>query len=238
MREGPIERTIAEYENRREDGTLTKYLSKRAWKRASALSDRQASARPPSLGELVERVAQAMRDCPVTEAGGGSTTRFHSFVGGGQGSSPSCYVNPFVLGSAYHLYLKPWFEAFPSQLLVRAFELLVRSPQAMLAELVAFLGLPAHAFDTGLVYNTRVNRGVHSTAGYSKVGGVAIGIATADAHNATRTPWASQLAQRERCTLEAFFAPHNAALRELLRSNAQPAVPWASEGEAGTMGCT
>jgi hypothetical protein len=130
----------------------------------------------------------------------------------------------------YAKYLRPWVAAFGSgrgNLFVVDFDELEASAPQVMATVATWLGLAPFAFTAQEVYNSRQNRGVHSTEG--KTGGKISGVAKADL--GALALWSAGLPPDVAATLTAYFAKPNAELRALLgptRAMAWTAAPAAA----------
>jgi len=207
-----------------------KYLRHRSW--LEAPSDEDDSFRrvhPPSFQDLIADVAATMRKCQSRDLL--NLPELYSYVGGRPDSSPSCYVNPFTLNSAYSLFLPRWLSEFPAAVLVLPYELLQVEAAILMRKVSAHLGLAPYRFDTSKAFNTRANRGVHSAPrdGDSRIpGGVASSIRVEKGLLSRRS---GQLTPQEQCTLALFFEPFTRDLRRLLAEHRQAEMPWSREAE-------
>jgi len=129
----------------------------------------------------------------------------------------------------YAKYLRPWVAAFGKGrgnfFVVDFDELEANAPQVM-TSVAAWLKLSPFAFTAEEVYNSRNNRGVHSSAGVT--GGKITGIAKDDL--GTLDQWATNLPHEVVKVLSNYYAQPNRELRDLLGD--ERTMAWAKKTAA------
>ena len=102
-------------------------------------------------------------------------------------------------------------------------------PDEVMAEVASFLDVdPTFQFQTDVVMNTRVNRGVHSAGSKAKIGGVITAVAKeslkAGPHKSLE--WRERLLPYATENLNRYFAAPNVELQALLMETGHRAMTW------------
>ena len=102
----PAERALSEFENKKADKKLYRYIKQRYGSKTYKGLDNRTKHDIPTWHKLVSASAGAFQRCtPATLYTFYDSTEFIK-------TYSYCYVNPFVLGSAYSRYLRPWVDLF------------------------------------------------------------------------------------------------------------------------------
>ena len=203
----PVVRAYSEYLNKKVDRTVMRYLHKRIDNKM----DKELTDKAPSFRKLTDDVARTMETC-------GLPNRTYSMMDeySAEQAADRCYVNPFVGEGRYARYLRNWFNAVPtSQVLLLNFDEWTANAEAMLASVVAFLGLAPVALEVRQAHNTHLARSVHvAQSGAS------------DLATASSSSVESGLTVGVHCTLHEFYRPYQAELDALLRELHLPPMSW------------
>ena len=102
----PAARALSEFENKKADKKLYRYIKQRYGSIPYKGLDNSSKHVVPTWYQLVSASASAFQRCtPATLFTFYDTPEFMR-------QYRHCYVNPFVLGSAYSRYLRPWVDLF------------------------------------------------------------------------------------------------------------------------------
>lgn len=202
----PVDRTASAYYNKKADKSIRRYLDV-----STTMLDDEFENPPPSLNDLVLQVNETLTRCPQHH----KHYTMHE-VG-------SCYINPFVKHSAYASYLEPWLVTYPKVKVVD-FDNVRDDTKSVVDDIAKFLDLNASfTFDTDLLYNTRLNRGV-LTRQPKKTGGLVSAIRR---QSVVIEPWALRDVTRD--ILTRYFETPNDQLAVLLDKYHHPRPNWLIE---------
>ena len=151
----PVGRSLSEYESRRTAQFVLMYYEHRLGRpKRDEIDGHIPGDHVPSFHQIVQEGRRAMALCQ-------EPTWVHSIMDVPHAdAAPECFVSPFLGAGYYERYLRKWITVFSRlQLHVVDFEDLKARPETVMSTLAFFLGLPAHPFQTSLVYNSAQCRG-------------------------------------------------------------------------------